>query len=63
MKILNAVDVKKTHGHDNISIRLLKIYGVSISRPLGIIFKDSLNQGKLSKVCKKVNLTPIHKKR
>ena len=58
MKILNAVDVKKFHGYDNISIWMLKICGASIGCPFEIIFKNSLNHAKLSKVWKKTNITP-----
>ena len=36
---------KLSHGHDNISIRMLKICGVSICKPLEIIFRTCLNHG------------------
>ena len=45
MKILNALDVKKAHGHDNVNIWVLKICGTSASR-LAIIFKNWTNYGK-----------------
>ena len=45
--IIKNLDSKKSHGHDNIiSIRMLKICGVSICKPLEIIFRTFLNHGK-----------------
>ena len=38
-KIIQNVYQNKAHGHDNISIRVLKICGSSIYRPLEMIFK------------------------
>ena len=34
------------HGHDNVSIRMLKICDLSIYKPLEIIFRTCLNHGK-----------------
>ena len=62
MKILNALDVKKAHGHNYVSIQMLKICGEFVCCPLAIIFQNCLNQGTFSKIWKKANLTPIHKK-
>ena len=39
-KIIQNLDLGKTHGHNNISIRLLKICGPSILKPLVTIFKQ-----------------------
>ena len=38
-KIIQNLDPNKVHGHDNISIRMLKICGSSIYKPLEMIFK------------------------
>ena len=38
-KIIQNLDPNKAHGHDNISIRMLKICGSSIYKPLEMIFK------------------------
>ena len=52
----------KAHGHDMISIRLLKLWNEAICRPLNIIFKTCLNTGKFPSEWKKGNVVPIHKK-
>ena len=43
--IIKNLDSNKSHGHDNMSIRMLKICGVSICKPLEIIFRTCLNHG------------------
>ena len=51
-----------SHGHDMISIRMLKLYGEAICRPLNIVFKTCLNTGKFSSEWKNGNAVPIYKK-
>ena len=60
--IMNNLDPNKADGHDEISIRMLKICGDSICRPLNIIFKTCLRTGKFPLEWKKANIVPIHKK-
>ena len=62
MKVLNALDVKKAHGHNYVSIQMLKICGESVCRPLAIIFQICLNQGKFPKIWKKETLLRFIKK-
>ena len=38
LQIINNLDSNKAHGHDEISIRMLKICGSSVCRPLQIIY-------------------------
>ena len=45
-KIISRLDPNKAHGHDMLSIRMIKLCGNSICKPLSIIFKDCLNEGK-----------------
>ena len=45
-QMINSQDSNKAHGHNVISIRILKLCGESICRPLNIIFTTSLNTGK-----------------
>ena len=40
-KIIQNLKPKKSHGHDNISIRMLKICGSSIYGPLELLFQRS----------------------
>ena len=51
----------KAHGHDNISIRMLKMCGSAIYKPLVIIFKKCLDTGIFPSEWKKGNIVPIHK--
>ena len=44
-KIIQNLDPNKAHGHDNVSIRMLKICGSSIYKPLEMIFKQCIETG------------------
>ena len=61
-KIIQNLDPNKAHGHDNISIRMLKICGSSIYKPLEMIFKQCIETGVFPSEWKKANIVPIHKK-
>ena len=45
-----------------ITIRMLKLYGDSICKPLELIFKTCLRNGRFPLERKKANVVPIHKK-
>ena len=72
IKIIRSPNISKAHGHDNISIRMLKLCDLAIVRPpsleivrppsLEIIFRNSINQSTFSDIWKKLNICPIHKK-
>ena len=62
LQIINNLDSNKAHGHDEISIRMLKICGSSVCRPLQIIYKSCLDRGKFPQEWKKANVVPVHKK-
>ena len=62
-KIIQNLDPNKAHGHDNISIRMLKICGSSIYKPLEMILKQCIETGFFPSEWKKANIVPIHKKR
>ena len=61
-KIIQNLDPNKAHGHDNISIRMLKICGSSIYKPLEMIFKQCIETGVFPSEWKKANIVLIHKK-
>ena len=61
-KIIQNLGSNKAHGHDNISIRMLKICGDSIYEPLEIIFRQALLTAVFSSEWKKGNIVPVHKK-
>ena len=62
LKIMNNLDPNKTHGHDEISIRILKICSSSVCRPMQIICKSYLDRGKFPKEWKRANVVPVKKK-
>ena len=62
LKIIRNLDPNKTHGHDMISIRMVKICDYSIYKPLKLIFQSCLESGKFPSEWKKANMVPIHKK-
>ena len=61
-KVIQNLDPNKAHGHDNISIRMVKVCGPSIYKPLEIIFNQCLETGVFPSEWKKGNIVPILKK-
>ena len=61
-KMIGSLDSNKAHGHDKISIRMLKLCGRSICKPLKLIFENCLANGYFPEEWKKANVVPIHKK-
>ena len=61
-KIISHLNPNKVHGHNMLSIRMIKLCGNSICKPLSIIFNDCLNKGKFPHEWKKANVVPVHKK-
>ena len=61
-KIISHSDPNKAHGHHMRSIRMIKICGKSLCKPVSIISNDYLNEGKFPHEWKKANVVPIHKK-
>ena len=57
-KIISHLDPNKAHGHDMVSIQVIKLCGNSIYKPLSIIFNHFLNEGKFPHEWKKVTLYP-----
>ena len=60
--IIKNLDSNKSHGHDNASLRMLKVCGVSICKPLETIFRTCLIHGKFPEEWKKANVVPVLKK-
>ena len=60
--IIKNLDSNKSHGHDDISIRMLKICGLSICKSLKTIFRTCLNHGKFPEEWKKANVVPVFNK-
>ena len=62
LKIIKSLNVNKAHGHDDISIRMIKLCGQPIVKPLSIIFKNCIGYGIFPDIWKKSNIIPVHKK-
>ena len=63
LKTIRSLDVNKAHGHDDISIRMLKICDDAIVDPLKMLFVNSDNQAVFPSRWKKANVMPAHKKK
>ena len=62
IKIIRTLDVNKAHGHDNISVRMIKLCINSVAHPLTLIFQNSMAAGTFPTQWKRANIVPIHKK-
>ena len=62
LPIIKKLNADKAHGLDQLSIRMIKICGDSITFPLKLIFKSIINEGLFLDYWKKSNVVPIHKK-
>ena len=62
LKIIRALNIHKAHGHDDISIRMIKICGKSILKPLTILFQNSTKSSCYPVIWKRFNIIPVHKK-
>ena len=61
-KMISHLDPNKAQGQDMLNIRMIKLCGNSICKPLSIISNDYLNEGKFPYEWKKANLVPVCKK-
>ena len=62
LKIIRALNIHKPHGHDAISIRMIKICDKSLLKPLIILFGNSTKSSCYSDIWKRSNIIPVHKK-
>ena len=62
LNIINALNINKAHGHDGISIQMIKLCGKSIVKPLSVIFNNCIDTGIFPGVWKWSNIMPVHKK-
>ena len=62
IKIIAKLDPNKVHGHDKISIRMIKMCSTSICKPLSLIFNHYIDNGIYLYQWKKANVMPIHRK-
>lgn len=62
MKLLTMIDTSKSPGPDQIHPRVLKECAIELVGPLFMLFRNSLNEGRLPQEWKVGNITPIFKK-
>ena len=62
LKIIRALNIHKAHGHDDISIRMIKICDKSLLKPLTILFQNSTKSSCYPVIWKRSNIIPVHKK-
>ena len=56
------INIHKAHGHDDISIRMIKICDKSLLKPLTILFQNSMKSFCYPFIWKRSNIIPVHKK-
>ena len=61
-KVISKLNAKKAHGVDQVSIAMLKLCSSEISKPLKMIFDNSMAAGKFPSSWKLANVQPVHKK-
>ena len=61
-KIIKALKMNKAYGHNEISIRMLKLCESVITEQLYLIFKNRLSSDTFPGVWKKASVIPIYKK-
>ena len=62
LKIISALDIHRARGHDDISIRIIKVCDKSLLRPLILLFKNSAKLSYFPDIWKTSNIIPVHKK-
>ena len=45
LKIVRALNINKAHGHDEISVRMIKICDEALVKPLSLIYKNCTDTG------------------
>ena len=60
--IIYALNSMKAHGHDDISISMLKTCAGAVSKPLNLIYERCLSEGIFPSIWKYANVQPVHKK-
>ena len=61
-KIIEGLNPNKAHGHESISVKMIKLCGDSIIHPLKLLYESSISCGQFPDLWKKGNIVPVHKK-
>ena len=62
LKIIKDLNVNKAHGHDGISVKMIKMCDESLVQPLPLIFRGCTDTGAYPDTRGKSNIVPVHKK-
>ena len=62
LQIIRALNINKAHGHDDISIRMIKVCDRLLLKPLILLFRNSIKWFCYPDIWKKSNIIPVHKK-
>ena len=62
LKVIRALNIHKAHGHDDISVRMIKICDKSLLKPLIILFGNSIKSSCYPDIWKRSNIIPLHNK-
>ena len=58
LKIVRALNINKGHGHDETSVRMIKICDESLVKPLSLIYKNCTDTGVFPDIWKKIKNFP-----
>lgn len=62
LKLIRSLNIHKAHSHKDISIRIIKICGKSLLKPLIILFQNSVRCSHYPDLWKVSNIIPLYKK-
>ena len=62
LKIIRSLNINKAHGHDSISVRMIRMWDESLVQPLSLIFRGCIDTGIYPDTWKKSNIVPVHNK-
>ena len=59
LKIIRELNIHEVHGHDGISIRMIKICNKSLLQPLILLFHNSIKSSCYPDIWKRSNIVPV----
>ena len=61
LKLIRSLNIQKTHGPEDTSIRMIKICDSVLVKPLFLILQNFLNCSTFPDIWKKSDICPVHK--
>ena len=61
-KIIRSLSAIKAYGHDDILVRIMKMWDKPLLKPLPLIFRGYIDTGVYPDIWKKSDIVPVHKK-